>query len=76
MLTKLLKHEFRATARLMGPLYPVLLAVALGFHFSARLMGSEDFFLNMLAALVMLAHVAGIVATFSVAFVLSPLRFD
>ena len=29
MLTKLLKHEFRATARIMGPLYLVLLAVAL-----------------------------------------------
>ena len=38
MLTKLLKHEFRATARIMGPLYLVLLAVALGFNFSARLM--------------------------------------
>ena len=32
MLTKLLKHEFRATARIMGPLYLILLAVALGFR--------------------------------------------
>ncbi len=30
MLTKLLKHEFRATARIMGPLYLVLLAVEPG----------------------------------------------
>ena len=29
MLIKLLKHEFRATARIMGPLYLILLAVAL-----------------------------------------------
>ena len=43
MLTKLLKHEFRATARIMGPLYLVLLAVALGFNFSARLMDSGNF---------------------------------
>ena len=50
MLTKLLKHEFRATARIMGPLYLVLLAVALGFNFSARLMDSGNFVLNMLWA--------------------------
>ena len=50
MQTKLLKHEFRATARIMGPLYLVLLAVALGFNFSARLMDSGNFVLNMLAA--------------------------
>ena len=31
MLTKLLKHEFRATARIMGPLYLILLAVAIFF---------------------------------------------
>ena len=30
MLRKLLKHEFRATARIMGPLYLVLLAVVGG----------------------------------------------
>ena len=52
MLTKLLKHEFRATARIMGPLYLVLLAVALGFNFSARLMDTSNVVLNILAALV------------------------
>ena len=56
MLTKLLKHEFRATARIMGPLYLVLLAVALGFNFSARLMDSGNFVLNMLAALLLLGR--------------------
>ena len=70
MLTKLLKHEFRATARIMGPLYLVLLAVALGFNFSARLMDSGNFVLNMLAALVVMAYVVAITAVFIVAFIL------
>ena len=75
MLTKLLKHEFRATARIMGPLYLVLLAVALGFNFSARLMDSENFVLNMLAALIILAYVAAIIGVFIVAFILMLQRF-
>lgn len=66
MLTKLLKHEFRATARIMGPLYLVLLAVALGFNFSAGLMDSGNFVLNMLAALVVMAYVVAITAVFIV----------
>ena len=75
MLTKLLKHEFRATARIMGPLYLVLLAVALGFNFSARLMDSGNFVLNMLAALVVMAYVVAITAVFIVAFILMLQRF-
>ena len=75
MLTKLLKHEFRATARIMGPLYLVLLAVALGFNFSARLMDSGNFVLNMLAALMILAYVAAIIGVFIVAFILMLQRF-
>ncbi|MFR5405496.1 MAG: hypothetical protein ACLTG0_08900 [Oscillibacter sp.] len=38
-------------------MYLVLLAVALGFNFSARLMDSGNFVLNMLAALVVMAYV-------------------
>ena len=75
MLTKLLKHEFRATARIMGPLYLVLLAVALGFNLSARLMDSGNFVLNMLAALIILAYVAAIIGVFVVAFILMLQRF-
>ena len=66
MLTKLLKHEFRATARIMGPLYLILLAVALGFNLSARLMNSSSFILNMMAALVVMAYVVAITAVFIV----------
>ena len=75
MLTKLLKHEFRATARIMGPLYLVLLAVALGFNFSARLMDTSSVVLNILAALVILAYVAAIIGVYIVAFILMLQRF-
>ena len=66
MLIKLMKHEFRATARIMGPLYLVLLAVALGFNFSARLMDTSNVVLNVLAALVVLAYVAANIGVFIV----------
>ena len=36
MLRKLLKHAFRATGRIMLPLYLILLATAIGAHFSTR----------------------------------------
>ena len=75
MLIKLLKHEFRATARIMGPLYLILLAVALGFNFSARLMDTSNVVLNILAALVILAYVAAIIGVFIVAFILMLQRF-
>ena len=76
MLTKLLKHEFRATARIMGPLYLVLLAVALGFNFSAQADGLQaTVVLNMLAALVVMAYVVAIIGVFIVAFILMLQRF-
>ena len=75
MLIKLMKHEFRATARIMGPLYLILLAVALGFNFSARLMDSSSFVLNMMAALIVMAYVVAVIAVFVVAFILMLQRF-
>ena len=75
MLTKLLKHEFRATARIMGPLYLVLLAVALGFNFSARLMDTGSVILNVLSALVILAYVVAVIGVFVVSFILMLQRF-
>ena len=59
----------------MGPLYLVLLAVALGFNFSARLMDTSNVVLNILAALVILAYVAAIIGVFIVAFILMLQRF-
>ena len=75
MLIKLLKHEFRATARIMGPLYLILLAMALGFNASARLMDTSNVVLNILAALVILAYVAAVIGVFVVAFLLMLQRF-
>ena len=75
MLTKLLKHEFRATARIMGPLYLILLAVALGFNLSARVADSRYTVVNVMAALVIVAYVVAIIAVFVVAFVLMIRRF-
>ena len=37
MLRKLLKHEFRATGRIMLPLYLVLLATAVGANVSGQI---------------------------------------
>lgn len=42
MLGKLMKHEFRATARVMGPLYLALLLLAAGANGSARLLSSTQ----------------------------------
>ena len=54
MLGKLLKHEFRATGRIMGPLYLALLALALCANGSIRLLDATDNrFLNILGGLVM-----------------------
>ena len=36
MLRKLLKHEFRATGRIMLPLFGILLLVSVGANFSSR----------------------------------------
>ena len=49
--------------------------MALGFNFSARLMDSGNFVLNMLAALVVMAYVVAITAVFIVAFILMLQRF-
>ena len=42
MLGKLLKHEFRATGRIMLPLFGILLLVSVGANFSIRGMADSD----------------------------------
>ena len=42
MLRKLLKHEFRATGRIMLPLFGILLLVSVGANFSSRGMLNSD----------------------------------
>ena len=75
MLTKLLKHEFRATGRIMLPLYLILLATAAGANLSIRMMESRSVFLNILAALITLAYVVAIMGVCVVNFILMLQRF-
>ncbi|MCI6055196.1 hypothetical protein [Dysosmobacter sp.] len=76
MLRKLLKHEFRATARIMGPLYLVLLVTAIGANFSSRIMNSVDnWLLNILGALVIMAFVIAIIGVCFMSFALMLQRF-
>ena len=63
MLRKLLKHEFRATARIMVPVYLVLLVTAIGANFSTRgIMDSSFTILRILGALLVVAFVVAILA--------------
>lgn len=47
MLIKLMKHEFRATGRIMLPLYLVLLVTAVGANFTTRGLLSTQYKLLM-----------------------------
>lgn len=76
MLRKLLKHEFRATARVMGPVYLVLLVTALGANLSTRgILNTPNPFLNLLGGLLVLAFVLAILAVCVVSFLLMLQRF-
>lgn len=55
MLMKLLKYEFQATARMMGPLYLVMLVLAVGAHIFTDELGTVGAFLEGLSILVILA---------------------
>ncbi|MEG1658792.1 MAG: hypothetical protein RR288_06990 [Oscillibacter sp.] len=76
MLRKLMKHEFRATARIMGPLYLVLLLTAVGGNFALRVMDhSQSQVLNALAGLLMFAFVFAIMGVCIMSLVLMIQRF-
>ena len=61
MLRKLLKHEFRATGRIMLPLFLILLVTAVGANFSVRgMLDTGSRFLNVLGALLVMAFVIAI----------------
>ena len=56
MLRKLVKHEFRATGRVMLPMYLILLVTAVGANISGRgLIGSSYWILDTLAVLVVMS---------------------
>lgn len=76
MLRKLLKHEFRATGRIMGPLYLIVLATAIGGNLSVRLMDdSSSRAINILAGLLMTAFVAAMIGVCVMSVVLMIQRF-
>lgn len=82
MLRKLMKHELRATARLMLPLYLVVLLLAVGARFSVTWFldastgnRTMNFILDLLGGLMIVGFAVGLVAVFVVALVLMILRF-
>lgn len=77
MLMKLMKHEFRATGRIMGPLYLVLLVTAIGANISTRgLLETNNNFLNMLGGLLVLAFTFAIMGVCLMSLVLMVQRFQ
>ena len=76
MLRKLLKHEFRATGRVMGPLFGLLLIAAIAARFSVGvLLESSARFLNLLGGLFTTAFVIAIVGVCVMSLVLMINRF-
>lgn len=76
MLRKLLKHEFRATARVMGPLFGIMLVLSVLSNLSiSYLMNTDAFVLNMLGALLVVAFAIGMVGLVVMSIVLMVNRF-
>ncbi|MEG2000568.1 MAG: hypothetical protein RR053_04145 [Evtepia sp.] len=76
MLGKLLKQEFVATTRVMGPLCLVVLALAVCANFSARILDfSNSTVLSILAGLVMMAFGFAIIGVCIMSVVLMINRF-
>ena len=76
MLRKLMKHEFRATGRVMGPLFGLLLIAAIAARFSVGvLLESSARFLNLLGGLFTTAFVISIVGVCVMSLVLMINRF-
>ena len=63
MLGKLLKHEFRATARFMWVIYAAMLVLSLGSHFAIRYMDRAETFpiLRILAVMVTILWVLALI---------------
>ena len=76
MLRKLLKHEFRATGRIMLPLYLILLATAIGANFSTRgLLETDLKVLDLLGGLLVMAFAVAIIAVCVMSMVVMVQRF-
>ena len=90
MLRKLMKQEFRATARLMLPLYLAVILLGVGSKFAEMVLNSADAggvlagfgmpgqissILDVIGVIVIAGFVLALIAAFAVAFVLMILRF-
>ncbi len=73
MLRKLIKHEFRATARTMVPLFLILLAVTVCAFVSVRFLTAG--FASIISGSFMFLFVLAIIATLVMSFVLMIQRF-
>lgn len=77
MLRKLIKHEFRATGRVMLPMYLILLVTAVGANLSTRgLLETDIWFLNFLGGALVTAFAVAMFAVCIVSFVLMVQRFQ
>lgn len=76
MLRKLMKHEFRATGRVMLPMFLIVLVTAVGANLSTRWLLEMDVFLfDLMGMLLMIAFALAIAGVCLVAFVLMIQRF-
>lgn len=76
MLTKLVKHEFRATSRVMLPMFLALLVLSALANVSIRILDTNpNTFLNTLSALIMTAFGIFIFATCLMSIILMVQRF-
>ena len=76
MLRKLLKHEFRATGRIMLPLFLIVLGTAVGANLSVRvLMETSNKVLNILGGLLIAAFAVAIFGVCIMSMVVMVRRF-
>ena len=76
MLRKLLKHEFRATGRIMLPLFLILLVTSVGANFSTRgLLETDNKLLDVLGVLLVMAFAIAIVGVCVMSMVVMVQRF-
>ena len=76
MLRKLMKHELRATGRIMLPMFLLVLITAVGANISTRtLLEMDSGVLNVLGLIIMTAFALAIAAVCIMAFVLMIQRF-
>lgn len=76
MLGKLMKHELRATSRIMLPLFLLVLLTAAGANVSTRiLLDMNHTFLNVLGVVLMIAFILAIIGVCLASFVVMLQRF-